>query len=104
MSARLIRLGRGPTRPTESVKVLLLYEVEGNVSRTRVRIPAGPPRGDCMIKYTQREWDRVVGIGPVPEDMKLQSTPEGPDYGFDEAKSTDMDNRQGEGPNPSKTK
>ncbi len=57
-----------------------------------------------MIKYTQREWDRVVGIGPVPNHMKLESTLEGPDIGFDGAKSTDMDNRQGEGPNPSKTK
>jgi len=83
---------------------LLLYEVEGKVSRTRVRFPAGPPRGDFIIKYTQREWDREVGIGSVPADMKLQSTPEGPDHGFDEAKSTDMDNRQGEAPKASKTK
>jgi len=57
-----------------------------------------------MLKYTQREWDRLVGIGPVPESMKLQSPVDGPDHGFDEAKSTDMDNRQGEAPKASKTK
>lgn len=88
----------------ESVKVILLYEVEGKVSRTRVRLPAGPPRGDFMIKYTQREWDRLVGIGPVPDHLRLKSTAEGPDHGFDEATSTDMDNRQGEAPKASKTK
>lgn len=25
---------------------------------------------DRMGKYTQREWDRTVGYGPVPEEYK----------------------------------
>ncbi len=81
-----------------------MYEVEGKVLRTRVRIPAGPPRGDSMTKYTQREWDRVVGIGLVPEHLRLESLVDGPDHGFDGVTSTDMDNTVGDDRKSSKTK
>ena len=49
-------------------------------------------------KYTQREWDRVVGWGTVPIERSTGMT------SFDRAKSNGADDPKGEERNSSKTK
>ena len=44
-----------------------------------------------MEKYTQRDWDRLVGIGTVPEECRFESHDDGPVLDFDRASSSQVD-------------
>jgi hypothetical protein len=64
----------------------LLYEANQKGFWTWVRLPPGPPKGDCMpvdmYYYTEGEWNRL-GCGPLPLERdirnKVKSSFEGPD-------------------------
>lgn len=96
----------------------LLYEVEGKVLRTRVRIPPGPPKNNFMesikkfidnqLSKVDIEKQREIILNQSNEiekqkDRILKLFSEGPDNGFDGVKSTDMDNTVGEDRKTSKS-
>ena len=56
-----------------------------------------------MEKYTQRDWDRLVGIGTVPKEYRYESHDDGPVLDFDRARSSRVDSGVGDDPKSSKT-
>ena len=56
-----------------------------------------------MEKYTQRDWDRLVGIGTVPEEYQYESLYDGPVLDFDRASSSQVDSGVGDDSKSSKS-